>query len=416
MLIENFLRLLRPAPTQISDSELWCSKLTYDELGLIEYTYGLCVQIVGNLVGACEKKTFKQGKQIEEKLYYQLNIQPNPTQSSNVFWKKIINSMFYNFGEALVVEVGGGLHVASSFTVEKKPFVGNIYKDVYVDDIKVRKNNGVFKESEVYHFDFSDFLKEKAVSSGEFYSNILKIVSKQYLKKKYDKSVFEIPGINPINPGERDINMRKAMEENVKQFVKAERDATLMLDGNIKVGKYESTMGEGYNDDAPNILSFSDNIMQMIASMFSLPLEVLKGQDVSLNTHIKLFLNPLLTTIEDEINRKKFNQYTLLNGSKVVISTVNIQQVSPMERAQTNDLNLRSGIYSINEIRKYEGMETIKEKWADAHFMTLNYDVVDKFIDGTQGSGGGVNKNSPTNSREEEQEDDNTDEELEDKE
>ena len=415
MLIENFLRLFRPAPTQVSNSELWCSKLTYDELGLIEYAYGLCVQIVGNLVGACEKKTFKQGKQIEEKLYYQLNVNPNATQSSNVFWKKIINSMFYNCGEALVVEIAGDLHVASSFTVEKKPFVGNIYKDVYVDDIKVRKNNGVFKEREVWHFDFSDFLKSKALVSGEFYSKILKIVSKQYLKKKYDKSVFEVPGVNPLNPGERDIQMRSVMEETVKKFVDVERDATLVLDGNVKIGKYESTMGEGYNDDAPNILSFSDNIMQVIASMFSLPLGVLKGEDVSLNAHIKLFLNPLLTTIEDEINRKKFNQYTYLSGSRVVISTVNIQQVSPMEKAQTNDLNLRSGIYSVNEIRRYEGMEIIKEKWADAHFMTLNYDVVDKFIDGTQGSGGGVNKNSPTN-REEEQEDDNTDEELEDKE
>lgn len=105
--------------------------------------------------------------------------------------------------------------------------------------------------------------------------------------------------------------------------------------------------------------------------------------------------------IETEINRKKYDQYEYLRGSHVKITTINIEKQSPFEQAKTLDMNLRSGIYSINELRRQSGLETVEDEWGDVHFMTLNYDIVDKFLTGEQGSGN-KNKNAPTNDTESE--------------
>lgn len=360
---------------------------------IIAYTYALCVQTVANLVSRCDKQTFNQRERDQGKWHYQLNLEPNKNQSASNFWRTLIHKLFYDSGEVIVVRVAGSLYIADNYTKEERVFTDNLYRDVYVKGQLIRSQR-VFRESEVFRFSLDEFLGYEATNAGTFYDHILNVVSKQYLKKKYNKPVFEVPGINPLKPGRGETNAADVIKKQVKEFVDKDGDAVLVTDGGINVGKYESVMGEGYNDDAPNIINLSNELSQQVAKMFHLPIEALRGEDVSLNTHINLFLKPLLNIIEDELNRKYYSRVNYQSGSKVKITAANVENISSMEKAQTNDYKLRSGIYSVNEIRREEGLETIDEEWASKHFMTLNYDIVDKFMTGEQGSGA-TNKNAP---------------------
>lgn len=400
MIFDTFLRKIRTTGDRVVDIfNIDCNTLE-ETHEIIEYSYALCVQIVSNLVATCEKETFKRGQRSLDGWYYLLNVSPNHNQSSVDFWHKLVHQIFFGGGEALVVPIGGKLYVADSFNKKQLTFKPCEYTDIIIDDQKVRSNGGRMFEHEVYYFNLRNFLRNYGEGSAEMFYELVTIVSKQYIKKKWNKPVFEMAGMTPMSPNTDDTDIRSVYEEHFKKFIDADRDTILVTDGEIKVGKYESVMGEGYTDDAPNIISFNNEVMQTIANMFAIPIEALKGQDVSLNSHINLFLRGFLDIIETEINRKRYNQYEYLKGSKVRITTVNIEKMTPFEQAKTNDLKLRSGTYSINEIRRESGQEKIDEEWANAHFMTLNYDIIDKFVTGTQGSGGG-NKNAPTKGVEE---------------
>ena len=394
MILDKFLGYIRGEGGSIEDiMHTNCVSVNTDTMSssIIEYTYKLCIQVVANLVARCEKETLVNGEFDVGKWHYQLNQSPNINQNADVFWRDLIYKLFDNGGEALVIEVAGQYYVADSFVKEERSFSDNIYRDIYVKGQKVRSKN-LFLEREVFYFTLENFLGYNAAETSSFYDHILNVISKQYLKKKYNKPIFEVPGISPISGKPGETNKLEVLKKQVADFIHKDGDAALVTDGKIEIGKYESVMGEGYNDDAPNILKLSDHTVQMVSQMFHLPKEALKGEEVSLSTHINLFLRPLLDIIETEINRKHYSRLEFQSGNKIKIKTTTIEKTSAIENAKANDYRLRSGIYSINEIRKGEGEEPIKEEWADSHFMTLNYDIIDKFVTGEQGSG---NKNSP---------------------
>lgn len=409
MVLERFLNYIRGEKGTVENYiGMTCpDNITDKGNGVIAYTYALCVQTVANLVARCDKQTLNKGERQEGSWHYMLNVQPNRNQGAVNFWQDLVNKLFYGTGEVIIVRVAGGMYASDNYTKEEKVFTDSIYRDVYIGDQRIRSQE-VFRESEVFKISLENFLGYRAAEAGTFYDHILNVLSKQYLKKKYNKPVFEVPGINPLNPRAGETNAAEVIKAQVKDFVDRESDAVLVTDGNINVGKYESTMGEGYTDDGPNIINFSNELSQTVAKMFHLPIEALRGEDVSLNTHINLFLRPLLDIIENEFNRKYYSRVSYQQGSKVKITTANIENISSLERAQTNDLKLRSGIYSINEIRREDGLEKIEEDWADAHFMTLNYDIVDKFMTSQQGSG--ANKNSPTGIKQGQEEEKNGEE------
>ena len=400
MILDRFIRRIFGTGDRVTDIfNVKCN--TYEpDYHLIEYSYGLCVQIVSNLVASCEKETFKHGERKLDGWYYILNVSPNHNQSAVDFWHKLVHQIFYYGGEALVIQVGGRYYVADSFNRVEHTFKPCEYTDIVVDNVTLKSKGGRRFENEVYYFNLRNFLKDYSESSASFFYKLVSVVSKQYIKKKWNKPVFEIPSVTPLNPNDDDTDLQAVYEKHFKDFIDADKDSVLVTDGEVRVGKYESVMGEGYVDDAPNIINFNTEVMQTVANMFAIPVEALRGQDVSLNAHINLFLRGFLDVIETEINRKRYGMYDCLKGSKVKITTVNIEKMTPFDLAKTNDLKLRSGIYNINEIRRENGLERINEEWADTHFMTLNYDVINKFMKGEQGSGGG-NKNAPSLSSDE---------------
>ena len=84
------------------------------------------ISLIANAVAKCEMKVYNSGEEVQNQIYYELNIQPNPNENSSQMWHKAIEKMIYD-GEALIVNVANQLHVADSYSVDEYPIRGNIY-------------------------------------------------------------------------------------------------------------------------------------------------------------------------------------------------------------------------------------------------------------------------------------------------
>ena len=55
------------------------------------------ISLIANAISKCEIKVFEKGKEVKNKTYYELNIQPNKNESSSQMWHKAIEKMVYKF-------------------------------------------------------------------------------------------------------------------------------------------------------------------------------------------------------------------------------------------------------------------------------------------------------------------------------
>lgn len=85
------------------------------ELYVRELAFWQCVGLIARAVSKCEFKTFERGVEVKGDEYYLWNVEPNKNQNSSVFLQKLISKL-YRENEALVVDVGGQLLVADSYS------------------------------------------------------------------------------------------------------------------------------------------------------------------------------------------------------------------------------------------------------------------------------------------------------------
>ena len=110
------------------------AELYYKELAI--YTAS---SLIGNAISRSEIRTYEQGKMVKKRDYYLLNVSPNRNETSSIFWHKVINRVIRN-GEALVVEAGGYLYCADSYTkMAERPILGDLYERVTVGNFTFDK-------------------------------------------------------------------------------------------------------------------------------------------------------------------------------------------------------------------------------------------------------------------------------------
>ena len=128
----DFLDRMFPVTEKVGPSSIIIdipAEIYYLELEL--YT---AASLIANAIARSEIKVYYNGVAVKDNDYFLLNVSPNRNETSALFWHKVINKMVRSReGEALVVEFGGRLFCADSFTrVKEDPFTGDIYGCVCV--------------------------------------------------------------------------------------------------------------------------------------------------------------------------------------------------------------------------------------------------------------------------------------------
>ena len=130
----------------------------WQEVAVRELCLQSCIDMVANAIGRCEVRTFAGGREVQDREYYMLNVEPNVNQNSSAFWHKVI-SQLYRHNEALIINTTTRdgrecLVCADSFYQDGDyPAKMNTYKGVVVGQVAYNKT---FRENEVIHLKLNE--------------------------------------------------------------------------------------------------------------------------------------------------------------------------------------------------------------------------------------------------------------------
>lgn len=122
-----------------------------------------------------------------------------------------------------------------------------------------------------------------------------------------------------------------------------------------------------------------------VAMSFNIPLDLFYGnktdKSTSTNDFFSFAILPHLQIFEDSLNSKLISKEEYLKGERIKINKFNMKYFDILESAPSIDKLFSDG-YSHNEINNFVGLPKVDEKWADKHFITKNYEVAEKIVEG----------------------------------
>ncbi|SET55755.1 phage portal protein, HK97 family [Natronincola peptidivorans] len=370
-----FLGLFKDDGTLKLDA--YCGELA-GEIFYKELAVQACVNLIANAVARSEFLTYEKGKEKKGENYYLFNVEPNQNKSSSKFWRDVIHKLVYH-NECLVIQQDEKFYVADSFDPVKFAFKENIYKNIVIEDYKLKDT---YKESQVFHFELHDE-KIRTVIDGLYasYSKLIIVSSANYKKNNARRGTLEIPTSYPqTDKAQKDLN--ELLTSKFKRFFEAEGGAVLPLTNNMKYDELESNIGKKSGADGKDIRAFIDDIFDFVAIALQVPPQLLKGNvsdtDKAVNNFLTFCVNPIAELLTDEINRKLYGKKLYLERTYVKLDTSRIKAVDIKDIANALDILTRIGAYSVDDSLRALGMEPLETEWSKAKWMTKNYERIEQ--------------------------------------
>lgn len=364
------------------------------DLFLRKLAYWTCVSRIANAVTKCEFRTFSQNEEVFGEEYYLWNFEPNKNQNKAEFISKAMNQL-YGKNELLIVESNDGqLLVADSFSVKKNELYGNTYSGVVAGDYQFKRT---FRSDEVLHWTLNDKNVNQLIHGiYESYCKLIDYAASSFMKSKGDKGVLNISAA-----AYQDVlfeeKMKKISEEYFKTFFNSSNAVLPLYEGY----KYEPIASKTYNTDTSRDLKHQyDDIFDFTARAFNIPPSLAKGDventSQAIDEMLTFCIDPLLSMLEQEINRKRNGKKAVLNGTKLHIDSTKVKHIDMFDISGAADKLISSGVYTINMILRAIGESTIDEEWANTHMMTKNYagieDVLTEILSDKSKKGGKENE------------------------
>lgn len=343
------------------------------ELYVRELAFWSCVNTIAGAVSKCEFKTFRGGEMTRGPEWYTWNLSPNKNQSSSTFLHKLIAKLCL-CNEALIVEEGGQLLVADSFTRKPYAIYDDVFTQVQIGDFSFQKS---FAQSEVLYFKRAE-RDMRQLSNGLYavYQKLIDYGMRSYKKSRGSKGVITI---DTVASGGTEFKDAYAALKNgeFKAFAEAE-NAVLPL---YRGMNYTDLGSKTYsNEGTRDIKAMIDDVSDFTAKAFGVPPALLRGDVQGTADAMEHFLtfciDPLCDMLQEEINRKRYLQSDLLRGDCLKIDTKCIKHVDLLSVSAAIDKLIASGAFCVNDIRALVGEPEIHEPWASQHFMTKNYATV----------------------------------------
>lgn len=347
---------------------------------LRELAFWTCVNKIANAISKCEIKTYKNGKEVKEREYYLWNMEPNQNQNATAFFTKLIGQLYRN-NEALVVEVNQRLYVADSYGKEIYALKDYVFTGITIDDYQLSESK---RMSEVLFFELNS-RDMRFLMNGmyESYTQLLTYAQNAYRKSRGHKGILNIEGIAQEQDN-FDETFDELMTKHFKTFFEKDNAVLPLFEGytytdisqNAKTYSTESTR---------DIKALVDDIFEFTARAFSFPPSLAKGdvQDTSkaVDELLTFVVDPLAKMIQQEINRKRSGYTGWKKGTYIRIDTLAVKHIDIFDIATPVDKLISSGAFTINDILEVIGKPRIEEEWADQHFMTKNYSIVQSILD-----------------------------------
>ena len=354
--------------------------LYYKELAL--YTG---VNLIANAISRSEIRTYKRGKPVKDGDYYLLNVSPNRNETSSIFWHKVINATVRR-GEALVVEVKNQLYCADSYVREQeRPILGDIYSGVQVGNFTFER---VFRQDDVYLFRL-DNVSVRALVDG-MYEDYGKVISTAVAALKRSNGQKYKLHIEGVKAGDDDFNneFTEYISKQLKDYMQADAAVYPEFDGYKLEG--DPIYGSGTRS-AEDFLKLRKDLFDTVAGALHIPQAMMTGNITNINDVVGAFLtfgaDPYADMITEALNKGAgYKNYAA--GNRYEMDTRRIMHRDIFASAAAISTLVGSGTYSIDEVRERLGEAPLGEWWSEKHFITKNFEEVERFLT-SQGQEGG---------------------------
>lgn len=358
------------------------ASLTGLEIYLCRMAFWAIVRKIGAAVGAVEWETSRRGKKVKAREYWAWNYSPNPNQTREEFFQRLIGQL-YQHQEALIVETREGFrYVADAFSVEEK-LSGNIYQDISVNGESVP---GVFRASDVLHLSLEgERLRRILVAIASAEGQLLKSTSANYLRGQGVRGILRIDDTAEADP-DFDATYDDLVNEKFKKYFASENAVLPLFNGyDFKERQEISGSSKANLVGTRDIRNLIDDIVELTARTLGVPVSIATGKDVT-DADFKTFMTqtvlPLAKMIAGEINRKLYGRDLVYAGTYVAPNLAGVRYTDMLDVANPIDKLIGSGAFCVNDIRIRLGMDVIDEPWAWQHWMTRNYSAVEEALNG----------------------------------
>lgn len=357
------------------------------------YALQICINKLADALALCEFQTFRQGKQIEESMWYRFNIEPNKNQNQTEFWNKIIYKMVYCADGALVIQSNDGQFiVADDFSVTEYAFLDNVYSDIVLPGNY--RLPGTRLESDVLHFKLHNSKIHEVVNSiYDDYGKIIAGTIRNYNRGNSIKMQLSIDSIfeqfknkevikaDGTKTNEYNTILEDLFENKFKPIFD-EKDSITPMQKGLTLEKIDNSNGgntKSGTHTTRDIYDAFNDIINTVADAFGVPRGLLKGDVADNEGLMKMFITfpvrSLVDNLQTEINRKIYKEAGLLKGNKLKIQTNTIRTYDPVDVAAAAEALYRIGSINSDYVRvNFLNEEPLNTELSQAYFVTKNYE------------------------------------------
>ena len=377
------------SPTTV---EITCRELmaAAQEFQLRDLAFWSCANMIANAVARCEFRTFRGGKEIQEREHYLWNVEPNVNQNSTAFLHKLVAKLLTD-GECLVIstrqrEGYDALVVADSYMLSGcYPSKQNEYTDVQVGDVSYEKT---FREREVLHLRLNH-VNIKPVLDG-LYTSYCRLITAAMKRYEWDKGQHWKVHVEQMAQGKEDFTAKftAMIEEQVKTFLDSNGAILPEFDG------YAYTNEGGKSTvDLADIQAQAKDIFAFTAKALQIPAVLIDGTVQGTEDAQARFLtgciDPICDQLQEEINRKRYGYEAMRRGDYLRVDTSGILHFDMFANAGNLEKVVGSAVFTVNDILRAAGLPTIPEPWADEHYLTKNIATLSESVTSVSGAKGG---------------------------
>lgn len=336
----------------------------------------IAISYIANTLSKCEIKTYENGQEVQNKLYYMLNISPNQNENSSQFINHFIENYYYD-GEALIIEHNDKLYCADSFDVdETNPLNDFIFNNVVVGTKQIKKKFGA---KDVFHMRL-DNKNVRALVDALYadYGEILNLAIQSFKRTNGKKYKLLLENYKAGDPNFNQL-FEKVIKQQLKTFIDNDNAVYPQFKG-LDLQEF-STAPSG---DSSDITAMRKEIFEVTAQAFKIPMSMMLGNITNMNEIVKVYLSicidPLADMISEELTRKYYSFDEWKNGCYIKVDTSCINHVDMFEVAEKVDKLIASGVCCVDEVRPRINLETLNTDFSTRHFITKNYAVAENAL------------------------------------
>lgn len=361
-------------------SDIVAQKLA-DQLAFKELALFIGISYIANTLSKCEFKTYENGKEVKNKLYYMLNVSPNPNQNSSQFINKFVEQYYYQ-GHSLVVPYRNHIHCADSFDIdESNPLIENKFFNVTFGNQQPKKQ---YRANEVFYFKL-DNRKVKALIDSMYleYSEIIAQALATFKRTNGTRYKLMLERYQAGDP-----EFKKQYDEFIKKGLQSfteNNNSIYVQNKGIDLQEFSSKTPTNTSD----IIAMRKEIFEVVGQAMKIPLPMMYGNITNMNEIVKVYLSfcidPLADMIGEEFSRKYYSFTEWQAGNYVKVDTSCINHIDIFEVADKVAKIISSGAMNIDQVRERLGENALGTEFSTAYWMTKNFALAEDMLKNAEG-------------------------------